>query len=109
MSNENYARIRDFVAKHLAVKSDKLHVETRLAEDLGLTGADAEEFLEAFSEEFGVDMAGFEFGKHFGPEATFDPIGFVRRWVFERRRLQFIPITLADLAHVIERHRWRQE
>src|SRR4051794_19964564 len=61
-------RVRNFVREFWLEEICDLRCDTRLEEDLGMTGLDASEFLEAFSAEFEVDLAGLEFHKHFGPE-----------------------------------------
>jgi hypothetical protein len=61
-------RVRQFVRDFWYKTPYRLRADTRLEEDLGITGADAAEFLNAFAEAFEVDLTGIEFPKHFGPE-----------------------------------------
>ncbi len=52
---------------------EDLSDETRIEDDLGITGDDAYDFMEDYQNEFEVDLTGFQFNKHFGPETSFDP------------------------------------
>lgn len=61
-------RILDFVVRESASKPGSVDRETSLAGNLGLDGADAEEFLESYSKEFAVDLFGFDFHEHFADE-----------------------------------------
>jgi acyl carrier protein len=63
-----YERVRQFVAREASVRVETLTPETRINYDLGVDGDDAVELLEAFMEEFRVDLSAFEFNRYFGPE-----------------------------------------
>lgn len=70
---DTLSRIYAFVAKLSGAAQDKLNSGTTLSSDLGIDGDDAQALMLAFSEEFGVDMSGFDITNHFGPEASFNP------------------------------------
>jgi Protein of unknown function (DUF1493) len=76
-----------------------------------MDGDDAVEFMEAFSEEFDVDISKFEFKRHFGPEAG---IGLLRLVYYLYCRLfgkdfsGLIPITLRDLLSDAEAKKWHK-
>ena len=94
-----------FVAESLAVPAERLNAGTRLEEDLGVTGADAADFLKAFSERFGVDMVGLDFHRHFGPEAACNPLS----WLIpldSHQRYGLCPVTIDHLVRVAETKRW---
>ena len=93
------------VAERMGVKEERLGPDTRLAEDVGMDGDDAGEFLDAFRDEFGVDMAGFDFDLYFGGEGFFPPL-YLYWLLFDRRKLRSIPVTLADLAASAEAKKW---
>jgi len=101
-----YARIKGMVVDHTRVKEAVLTPRSRLLQDLGMDGDDAEEFLTAYAAEFGVDMTGFRFDDHFGPEAAFDPLVYLWWVLFDRKKLQLAPITLADLTRSAREKRW---
>ena len=97
-------RVRAAVAQERAFPLSKVRLASRLEEDLGMTGEDAAEFLEAYAEEFGVDLSGINFPKHFGPEGCnpfwlFDPPA----WFRDHGKY---PVTVDHLVHVAEVKRW---
>jgi len=99
------ARVGQFVCEFCGVPLDKLRPETRLEEDLGMTGADAADFLEAFAGEFEVDLTGIEFHKHFAPECG--PIFFwARSLKHEMRDHGNYPVTIGHLVDLAVAKRW---
>jgi hypothetical protein len=100
-------QVRQFVAKFLSADLGCLTPSTRLCHDLGVTGDDGEELMEAFSERFGVEMSGFVFDRHFGSEAECNPLMYALMWLFERERLRLVPITLTDLAEAAQTGVWQ--
>ena len=66
-------RVLSFTAQHWPVRRHrKLTTDTRLAQDLGMDGDDAIEFLEQFAQEFNVDLADLRihWDQHFAPEGS---------------------------------------
>ena len=53
----HFDRVRGLVSGHSGVPESEITMETRLLEDLGMDGDDGDEFLEAFADEFGIDMS----------------------------------------------------
>ncbi len=53
----HFDRVRGLVSGQSGVPESEITMETRLLEDLGMDGDDGDEFLEAFADEFGVDMS----------------------------------------------------
>ncbi len=96
--------VATFVAESLAVPVGRLRAETRLEEDLGVTGDDAAGFLKAFSERFGVEMSEMDLRRHFGPEGC-NPLGWFLPSDLHRGHGQ-CPVTLAHLVRVAELRRW---
>ena len=72
----------------------RIFAESRLAEDLGLDGDDAHEFMTAFAKRFGVNLDGFMFSRHFGAEASATPWSVVS-WLLPGTK--FEPITIERL------------
>jgi hypothetical protein len=68
MSADLSGQVRKFVSDFWCEPLQGLGLETRLEEDLGMTGDDAWEFLQKFGVRFEIDFTGLEFHKHFGPE-----------------------------------------
>src|SRR4051795_9334974 len=101
-------QVRNFVCDHRGVRSNRLRPETRLEEDLGMTGDDAAMFLEEFAEAFEVDLTGIEFLKHFGPEGS----GSIFHWLWPRGLREEMkdhgnyPVTVGHLIVVADAKRW---
>jgi acyl carrier protein len=101
--------VKALVAECCSVSRKGLSAETSLNDDLGVDGDDGVEFMQAFSERFAVDLLAFPYAKHFGPEATPNPLsiadGLIRR-VITGRWSALVPLTLRDLAEAAERRSW---
>ncbi len=85
------------ISEQCSVKEKRLVLSARLEEDLGVTGDDAVELMQAFSSIFNVELTDLEFSKHFGPEA-----------LFSRRHpeLGAYPVTVGHLVNVAEHGHW---
>lgn len=72
--------------------------------DLGVDGDDAEELLLRLKQEFGVDLEGVQFERHFGPEG-FNPLALLMPswWRWQRER---IPIRIQDLVDAARTGKW---
>jgi len=93
------------------LRPEKIRLSSRLEEDLGITGLDAVELLETFSQKFDVDLSGFEFYKHFGPEFLgpeflFMPYSKSLELEFEMRDFGKYPVTVAHLINIAKSKRW---
>jgi acyl carrier protein len=65
---EKDAAVIWFIAQKVGVRQEQVNPETRIAEDLGVDGDDAEELMDEFAESFNVDLSAFRFEEHFGGE-----------------------------------------
>jgi len=74
MESNLFDRIKSFVIKERGKYRKTLTLETTLEKDLRITGDDADEFLEAFSKEFEVDVNHLDTAKYFVSEGTFSLI-----------------------------------
>ena len=106
MCEDVFKRVESFVLKFRPRRKGPLSADTRLLDDLGMDADDAVEFMEAFSEEFNVDMSEFEFKRHFGPEGFAPPDLFyiLYCWlgrIFKKDLSGLIPITLKDLYQLL--------
>jgi acyl carrier protein len=109
MCEDMFKRVESFVLKFWPPRKGPLSADTKLLQDLGMDGTDAVEFMEAFSEEFNVDMSEFEFDRHFGPEGGFGPVRLVYYLycrLFGREFSGLIPITLRDLVSAAKVKKW---
>jgi hypothetical protein len=100
------ARVVQFVCDFWCEPSDKLRPETRLEEDLGMTGDDAAEFLEEFAEEFQVNLTGIEFHKHFGPEGCGPTLFWPRTLKEALKDHGKYPVTIGHLIDIALANRW---
>jgi acyl carrier protein len=112
----HFDRVRGLVSGQSGVPQEEITLETRLVEDLGLDGDDGHELLEAFADEFGVDMSGMAPLNYFDDEppmfystalipavARFSPrfAAYVRRSTRGRRSL-----TVRSLVASARAQRW---
>lgn len=87
----------------------KLTPDSRLEEDLRLTGLDAVEFIDKWAEEFNVEAQGFPYDRYFGPESL-DVIRSILGLFSRRfRDPELVPLTLGMLAEATRRGRWNTE
>ena len=88
-------RVRAFVAEWSGVKAGVIDESTRLSEDLRLYGDDIHELVAAFGEAFEVDVGGYRWHQHSGPEGC-NPLWLLRKpwWAREEQ----IPIRVGDLV-----------
>ncbi|WP_126285664.1 DUF1493 family protein [Burkholderia stagnalis] len=84
----------------------KLTPDSRIEEDLRLTGLDAVEFIDKWAETFGVEAQGFPYNRYFGPESL-DVIKSVLGLFSKKHRdTELVPLTLGMLAEAMRRGRW---
>jgi len=81
-------------------------MNTEIYRDLGLWGDDAGGLLDRFSAEFGVDMAGFDFSKHFREEGSYLAEGIVNMVRGKKAHEKFLPVTVRDLVASVLAGKW---
>ena len=106
MSEPLLSEVIAFVADFRGQRPERLSAATRLREDLGIDGFDAEDILIAYRERFGVDMTAFEYDRHFGPEAAWNPFSWLYWRLFRPERLRFDPVTIGHLVEAARCGRW---
>lgn len=95
--------IKDFILlKQIVDKRETLTYKTKISQDLGLEGDEADQFLDAFSKKFNVDFSDFNFKKYFVEEG-WDPIRF---FIYTTGIIKLKPITLRDLEKSAEIGKW---
>jgi acyl carrier protein len=90
-----YDRVLVIVAKNRGRKKTDIRAESRLLQDLGTDGMDADDLLAALGDAFDIDFSGFVFNRHFGPEG-WNPLELLQG-LFEPETRKKIPITVMDL------------
>jgi len=102
-----------FVAREARVDPGVLSLSMSLLEDLGIDGDDAIDFFNAFAEEFGVNLSGFDPKKYFGPEGLGATTIFARLLSLLLGRIhdepKIIPIYISDLVQAAEKKIWPKE
>lgn len=109
-------RVIDFVAHHACARREQLKRDTTLFGDLGMDGQDGWEFMEAFGQEFDVDLSRFRADRHFGPEGL--PVWAPLAWLFclpflmvhkpapPEERAGLRPIRIEDLIDAAKTNSW---
>ncbi|WP_241016529.1 DUF1493 family protein [Paraburkholderia sp. Ac-20336] len=102
-----------FVEKQAGLwRKHTLTLSTKIERDLGVTGIDADEFMEAFFREFDVASGDYDGGRYFGPEGLEVGLSCIGRWLDRRRGVKRFPkeeLTLGMLQHAIDLGVWDSE
>jgi acyl carrier protein len=80
-------RVIDFVSNQLSVSKDTLSLQNSLYEDFGVDGDDGVEFIEAFSNEFSVNISAVKYEKHFQPEGGVTPFFMLYPFLYLLKRI----------------------
>jgi hypothetical protein len=95
----------DLVARLSGHDRTTVALTSRVRDDLGIDGDDADELLQAISARWNVDWTGFEFQQYFVEEPSVGP-GFVLPKLGWRKPWIRSSITIAHLAAVVHLGRW---
>ncbi len=107
MDKEIWNRLVEFTRKETdSPVGSVFSRKTRLVEDLGLIGDDADEFMGNFSNAFSVKSGDFEFDNYFPPEG-FNLVGMIGALFSKGNDAK--PITLGMLEHAIELGLWNSD
>jgi len=63
-----FNNLKEFVIKQSCVNDEEVTRETRIEDDLGVSGDDAVDFLIAFGKQFNVDVTNFKTAVYFSSE-----------------------------------------
>lgn len=102
-SDELELRVRAFVAEQLPWLPPDFAEETDVIEVGQIYGDDVWDLVEEFGKRFEVDMTGFRWEHHSGPEGC-NPLWLISRpwW----SRVTYVPIRLVDLIESARRGKW---
>ena len=111
LNAELYARVKALVVEQTGALEKKINPDARLEDDLGITGDDGYELLEAFCEEFEIqNMCEIDPYEYFVPEGCnpFEVYVELYHLIFDREKLDDsrTPLTLRDLVKSAEAKRW---
>jgi hypothetical protein len=88
-------------------KRTPITAETRLEDDLDLTGIEAENFMDSFFAVYEVESGDYRFDRYFVGEGSGLILSLVTLLSKKRRdALKRVPITVGMLADAAERRRW---
>ncbi|KVD45160.1 acyl carrier protein [Burkholderia sp. MSMB1078WGS] len=110
MKDDTWERFEAFARKELGrpLFGGKLNLQpqSRLEEDLGVTGLDGIEFIDKWAETFNVDAKGFPYRRYFGPEGQELLSSLIGLFVKRLRPPKRYPLTLGMLAEATRRGKW---
>lgn len=107
MDNISWGELEAFVREAVGLRETKaLSPATRLWEDLGQTGDDANEFMGSFFERFAVDTGDFDFHRYFLMEGEGMLYSLFRRIILRKPRSDREPVTLAMLHRAALDRKW---
>ncbi|HVY74263.1 MAG TPA: DUF1493 family protein [Puia sp.] len=105
MTNETEI-IKIFISKYWNIPINGLNQETKLEDDLGITGDDAVDFFDKFSKGFNIDLSGLNLRRYFEGEG----VGLINfSWFFGKRKKvkrSSHEITIADLTNALKFGKW---
>ena len=108
MENISWGELEAFVREEVGLRESKaLSPATRLWEDLGQTGEDANEFMGSFFERFAVDTGDSDFHRYFLMEGEGPLYSLFRRAILRKphsRKRE--PVTLAMLHRAALDRKW---
>ena len=108
MESALWQELESFVRTETGIsRKAVLTAETRLTDDLDLTGDDAEEFMEKFFIRFRVELGDFQFDRYFVGEGS-GLILLLLTLLSRKRReaLTRVPLTLGMLLNAAGMGRW---
>jgi hypothetical protein len=111
MQDRSWSELEAFVRTEAGLgKSTSLSPATRLSEDLGQTGDDANEFMGRFFERFAVLPGDFDFHRYFLMEGEGMLYSLFCRVVLRKpHTCEREPLTLAMLHRAMLRKRWESD
>jgi len=98
-----YDKILEFVSSETITRKQRLSRNTDIAQDLGVDGCDAGEFMFKFQQEFEVDLSNFRFDRYFGGEGL-DVILFIKNLL--GMGIVKDPLTVDHLFNAAKHRRW---
>ena len=105
IGDQSLLRLKKLLSQQSGTPVERITLDTRLAEDLGMTGLDASEFMDKYFAEFRVDPSGFTFGPYFHDEGGYGIVGLFL-FVINRGKTGKPPMTVRQLLAGIQSGRW---
>ena len=107
MPHVSFDEVADLVAEFVGADRSRISTSTRVESDLGITGDDGEELLQAIATRFGTDFNRADHGGRFlfGSEGMSLPLLSIRQ-LLGHPKPTVIPITVGDLHLAVVRGQW---
>jgi acyl carrier protein len=105
MDGPTFERVAQLIVEECGVRRADVRPDSDLERDLGITGDDAGDLMTAYAREFSVDLADFEFLRHFGPEGCLPGFGLYWR-VRHGYAIGEVPVTPQFLVDAARQGRW---
>ncbi|MBN3806731.1 DUF1493 family protein [Paraburkholderia sp. Ac-20336] len=108
MDHQRLGAIEEFVRARTGISQRKqITAQTKLTDDLDLTGIEAETFMKKFFDAFNVDVGDFSFDRYFVNEGSGLILSLVTV-LFRKKHgaLERVPITVGMLADAAALGRW---
>jgi Protein of unknown function (DUF1493) len=102
---DNFTLLRTFISEQTGHNTEKILQESRINFDFKIDGDDADDFMQAYSKEFNVDLSEFDFEKYFNTEGTDPIIGFFI-WLFRSNRTPKSALYVKDLLLAVDTKKW---
>jgi hypothetical protein len=96
-----FDRLRRFILKEAFLSDLEITDDTIIETEIGITGDDADEFINAFSNEFNVDVSNFEIGKYFKGEGDTTFINIFNFFSKKKPAATSLKLTVGDLKRAI--------
>ncbi|TKT90651.1 DUF1493 family protein [Dyadobacter frigoris] len=101
--------LKEFIIEDRGKYAKPFSIKTTLEKDLGITGDDTDEFMDAFFKKFNIHSEDFDTGKYFHSEGfdIFFLSAIIRKFTGAKSLSNPIyDITLGDLVRAIEAGTW---
>jgi len=94
-----------WVVQETSFDRSRVNLKSGLANDIGLDGDDAVEFMTRYAQAFNVDMTSFVFHDYFNNEAAWSPLAVVLA-PFQKKEKK--SLLISDLLDCAKTHTWRK-
>jgi len=109
MSEANFSKLKEFIVEQIGVHEDEVTPDSRLYDDLGVYGDDANELLIGYGKRFNVDVSRFMAADYFKGEGMDLIGGLLRVFTGKRWSHKYKILTVNDLEKGINAGRLDEE
>ena len=107
MDSKIFEEVKTFISRLCAIQEEKITLDARIMEDLGIAGEDADELMTALAQNFHIDMTGYDFLDYFYEEGGDNPLGQLYYQLFNRNKIRpKLSLTVKDLVVSVQLGKW---